>query len=256
MSNFDVGGSRAGTQTGFSAFGYSGQVRVQVDGVNTTEGTGAAGFYYDYGSFQELQLTGDGMDASASTPGVQLNAVVKSGGNKFKGDFYYDYENKHLQGNNVTDELRRVGVTEGTRILLYRDPNVSLGGPILRDKLWFFTSFRDQRTGTTVDGFPVEQPGGFFFETRLTNVTYKINYQLSQNNRLGHYIQWGRKFQPQPRRRQHGVLRRAVPPGQLVVGGEPRLERRDRQQVPSQRPLLDVRLRLAQLPVRHQRRGQ
>jgi hypothetical protein len=196
VTTFDVGGSRAGTQTGYSAFGYSGQVRVQVDGVNTTEGTGAAGFYYDYGSFQELQLGADGNDASAAVPGVQLNAVIKSGGNKFKGDFYYDYENKHFQGQNITDELRRVGVTEGTRILLYRDPNVSLGGPIKRDKFWFFTSFRDQRTGVTVDGFPVENPGGFFFETRLTNVTYKLNYQLSQNNRLGHYIQWGRKFQP------------------------------------------------------------
>lgn len=50
VSSIDVGGSRAGTQTGFEAFGFSGQVRVQVDGVNTTEGTGAAGFYYDYGS--------------------------------------------------------------------------------------------------------------------------------------------------------------------------------------------------------------
>jgi hypothetical protein len=196
VTSFDVGGSRAGTQTGYSAFGYSGQVRVQVDGVNTTEGTGGAGFYYDYGSFQELQLTGDGADASAATPGVQLNAVVKSGGNRFKGDFYYDYENKDFQGRNVTDRLRRLGVGEGQRILLYRDPNVSLGGPIKRDKMWFFGSFRDQRTGVTVDGFPVERPGGFFFETRLTNITYKLNYQLSQNNRLGHYIQWGRKFQP------------------------------------------------------------
>ena len=196
VTSFDVGGSRAGTQTGYSAFGYSGQVRVQVDGVNTTEGTGGAGFYYDYGSFQELQLTGDGADASATTPGVQLNAIVKSGGNKFKGDLYYDYENKNFQGRNITDGLRRLGVGEGTRILLYRDPNLSFGGPIKRDKMWFFTSFRDQRTGVTVDGFPVENPGGFFFETRLTNITYKINYQLSQNNRLGHYIQWGRKFQP------------------------------------------------------------
>ena len=196
VTSFDVGGSRAGTQTGYSAFGYSGQVRVQVDGVNTTEGTGGAGFYYDYGSFQELQLGADGNDASAAVPGVQLNAVIKSGGNKFKGDVYYDYENKHFQGQNITNDLRRVGVTEGTRILLYRDPNLSLGGPIKRDKFWFFTSFRDQRTGVTVDGFPVENPGGFFFETRLTNVTYKLNYQLSQNNRLGHYIQWGRKFQP------------------------------------------------------------
>jgi hypothetical protein len=196
VTSFDVGGSRAGTQTGYSAFGFSGQVRVQVDGVNTTEGTGGAGFYYDYGSFQELQLGADGNDASSTTPGVQLNAVVKSGGNKFKGDVYYDYENKDFQGRNLTDGLRRLGVTEGTRILLYRDPNIALGGPIKRDKFWFFTSFRDQRTGVTVDGFPVENPGGFFFETRLTNVTYKLNYQLSQNNRLGHYIQWGRKFQP------------------------------------------------------------
>jgi hypothetical protein len=80
VSSIDVGGSRAGTQTGFEAFGFSGQVRVQVDGVNTTEGTGAAGFYYDYGSFDEIQLGSDGNDAQAATPGVQLNAVIKSGG--------------------------------------------------------------------------------------------------------------------------------------------------------------------------------
>src|SRR5687767_14959483 len=60
VTRFDVGGSRAGTQTSYSAYGYSGQVRIQIDGVNTTEGTGAAGFYYDYGSFDEIQLGGDG----------------------------------------------------------------------------------------------------------------------------------------------------------------------------------------------------
>ena len=54
-------------------------MRVQVDGVNTTEGTGSAGFYYDYGSLQEIQLGGDGMDAQSATPGVQLNAVIKVG---------------------------------------------------------------------------------------------------------------------------------------------------------------------------------
>ena len=196
VNNFDVGGSRAGTQTGYSAYGYSGQVRVQVDGVNTTEGTGSAGFYYDYGSFQEVQLGAVGNDASASTPGLQLNAILKSGGNLFKGDLYFDYENEGFQGNNVTNELRRVGVNTGTRILGYRDNNVSIGGPILRDRFWFFTSVRDQRTGTTVDNFPVENPSGFEFETRLTNVSYKLTYALNQNNRLGHYIQWGRKYQP------------------------------------------------------------
>ena len=198
VTSFDVGGSRAGTQTGFSAFGYSGQVRVQVDGVNTTEGTGAAGFYYDYGSFQEIQLSSGvaGGDASQSTPGLQLNAILRQGGNRFSGEVYSDYEDKLWQGQNVDDELKRKGVNIGTRILLYRDPNASLGGPIKRDKAWFFASVRDQRTGVTVDNFPVEQPRPFFFETRLTNVSYKLTYALSQNHRLGHYIQWGRKYQP------------------------------------------------------------
>lgn len=196
VSNFDVGGSRAGTQTGYTAFGTSGQVRVQVDGVNTTEGTGGAGFYYDYGSFEEVQLGTDGNDASATTPGLQLNAIIKSGSNRFKGDLYYDYENKHLQATNITDALQRVGAGTGTRILAYRDPNFSAGGPIKKDKMWYFASIRDQRTGTTVSGFPVEKPSDFFFETRLTNYTEKLNYQLNPSNRLGQYIQTGRKYQP------------------------------------------------------------
>jgi hypothetical protein len=57
MTRFDVGGSRAGTQTGYVAYGFGGQgqqVRVLVEGINTTEGTGGAGFYFDYGSFEEV----------------------------------------------------------------------------------------------------------------------------------------------------------------------------------------------------------
>ena len=196
VTRFDVGGSRAGTQTDYSAYGYSGQVRIQIDGVNTTEGTGAAGFYYDYGSFDEIQLGGDGNDASAATPGVQLNAVIKSGGNQFRGDAYFDYENKSLQGRNVTDRLRRLGVGEGNRIITYYDPNFSAGGPIKRDKLWYFGSVRNQRTGRTQSGFPVEAPSDFEFVTKLQNGTYKFTYALNQNNKIGHYLQMGRKVQP------------------------------------------------------------
>src|SRR5690606_2874057 len=47
MSRIDVGGNRAGTQTGYNAYGFSGQVRVLIEGINTTEGTGGAGFYFD-----------------------------------------------------------------------------------------------------------------------------------------------------------------------------------------------------------------
>ncbi|HWK11231.1 MAG TPA: TonB-dependent receptor [Vicinamibacterales bacterium] len=198
VTRFDVGGSTAGTQTGYSAYGFSGQNRVQIDGVNTTEGTGSAGFYFDYGAFDEVQLGADSNDASMPTPGVLVNTVIKSGGNTVKGDIYFDYENKAFQGTNIDDRQLRLGAGTGTRILRYRDPNGSIGGPIKRDKLWYFVSLRDQDIVTSITGFPVDKPDpNFGSETRLTNGTYKFTYQLNQANKLSTYLQYGRKQQPQ-----------------------------------------------------------
>ena len=68
MSRIDVGGNRAGTQTGYTAYGLNGQVRVSVEGINTTEGTGGAGFYFDYGSFEEVFLGVAGQGAKRRRP--------------------------------------------------------------------------------------------------------------------------------------------------------------------------------------------
>src|SRR5437764_15089778 len=56
MSGIDVGGNRAVTQTGYTAYGYSGQNRALVEGINTTEGTAGAGVYFDSGSVEELSV--------------------------------------------------------------------------------------------------------------------------------------------------------------------------------------------------------
>src|SRR6478752_10523618 len=102
MSNIDIGGNRAGTQTGYRAYGLSGQVRTSVEGINTTEGTNGAGFYYDYGSFEEVFLGVAGQGAEAATPGVQSNFLGKSGGNKFSGEYYQDFYNNSFQATNLT----------------------------------------------------------------------------------------------------------------------------------------------------------
>src|SRR5689334_1339338 len=107
MSNIDVGGNRAGTQTGYRAYGLSGQVRTSVEGINTTEGTGGAGFYYDYGSFEEVFLGVAGQGAEAATPGVQSNFLGKSGGNRFSGEFYVDGYNNSFQGSNLPELYTR-----------------------------------------------------------------------------------------------------------------------------------------------------
>ncbi len=198
VSRFDVGGSTAGTQTGYTSYGTGGQNRVQIDGANTTEGTDAAGFYFDYGAFEEISFgASNASDAQMPTPGVMINTVLKSGGNEVHGDVYVDYENESLQGDNTKD-LKSLGVGEGTRIKKYYDPNLNLGGPIRKDKLWYFTSFRNQEIATSTTGWPFDGDPSSApdFLTRLQNITYKLTYQLNQNNKLTHFLQWGRKFQP------------------------------------------------------------
>ena len=194
MSRVDIGGNRAGTQTGYTAYGLNGQVRVSVEGINTTEGTGGAGFYFDYGSFEEVFLGTAGQGAEAATPGVQSQFLGKSGGNEFNGEFYIDGYNNSFQGSNLTDEHINVWrLREGSNeVLRYYDVNFNLGGPIKRDKAWWHFSWRKQFNA-------VEQPLFNFdseFETWNTNPSGKVTYQLNRNHKLIGYYQWNMKTQP------------------------------------------------------------
>jgi hypothetical protein len=194
MSRIDVGGNRAGTQTGYTAYGLNGQVRVSVEGINTTEGTGGAGFYFDYGSFEEVFLGVAGQGAEAATPGVQSQFLGKSGGNRLSGELYTDWYNNSLVGSNLTDEMINVhNLREGSNELLrYYDVNVNVGGPFKRDKAWWHFAWRKQFNS-------VEQPLFNFdseFETWNTNPSLKATYQINQNHKLIGYYQWNMKIQP------------------------------------------------------------
>src|SRR5438876_6919004 len=148
MSRIDVGGNRAGTQTGYTAYGFSGQNRVLVEGINTTEGTSGAGFYVDYGSFEEVFLGTIAQGAEMPTPGVQSQMLGKSGGNKFQGEIYQDYESNGMISENIEKNLPArflFGPTNSGGIRLhsnetekYRDFNVNVGGPIKKDKVWWY----------------------------------------------------------------------------------------------------------------------
>jgi hypothetical protein len=128
-------------------------VRVSVEGINTTEGTGGAGFYFDYGSFEEVFLGVAGQGAEAATPGVQSQFLGKSGGNRISGEFYVDGYNNSFQGSNLSDEMINVyNLRPGSNeVLNYYDVNVNVGGPFKRDKAWWHFSWRKQYNS-------VEQP--------------------------------------------------------------------------------------------------
>ncbi len=86
MARIDVGGSAAGTQSGYRTYdAQGGQNRVMIDGLVTTEGTGAIGVYVDYGAFEEVTAGTAGHGADMGQPGVQTQMMIKSGGNQFQG---------------------------------------------------------------------------------------------------------------------------------------------------------------------------
>src|SRR3954469_24673335 len=199
MGRIDVGGNRAGTQTGYTAYGYSGQNRVLVEGINTTEGTSGAGFYVDYGSFEEVFLGTVGQGAEMPTPGVQSQMLGKSGGNKFQGELYQDYETNGMISENISKNLppqfASAIALHSNETVKYRDSNINVGGPIKKDKMWWYFSYRNQKTSVGQPNF-IGPISGALFDTRLWNPSGKATYQINQNNKLIGYYQWGQKEQP------------------------------------------------------------
>lgn len=204
LNRIDVGGATAGTQTTYFAYGYSGQNRPLIEGINTTEGTAAAGFYLDYGSFEEVFIGAAGNSAEMNSPGVLTQFVGKSGGNRPSVSLYYDYENEDLQGRNLTSEQAfapgeapngRSIRQDGNRLSSYKNLNLGVGGPIIKDRIWGHFSYLNQQTsvaapagGSFLDGTP--------FNTKLYNYTGKVTYQVNQSNKFIAYLQHGTKEQP------------------------------------------------------------
>jgi Carboxypeptidase regulatory-like domain len=200
LNRVDVGGATMGTQTTYFAYGYSGQNRPLVEGINTTEGTAFAGFYLDYGSFDEVFIGAAANSAEMPNAGVLTQFVSKSGGNTPSVNFYFDAEDERFQSRNLAADqvLPTPGASirpDGNRLASYKNTNIGIGGPVWKDRIWGFGAFLDQRNsvaappaGSFLDGTP--------FNTKLRNYTGKLTYQLNQSNKLVAYLQHGTKQQP------------------------------------------------------------
>ena len=182
MARIDVGGSAAGTQSGYRTYDARGdQNRVMIDGLVTTEGTGAIGVYVDYGAFEEVTAGTAGHGADMGQPGVQTQMMIKSGGNEFHGTLYGDYQNSGLQATNVTDEQVARGVRDKdvNRMEVYYDFNGDAGGYAKRDAIWWYGSYREFNTEVNEPRFPVRPHA-----TRLRHFSGKTTFSLPSNNKI------------------------------------------------------------------------
>jgi hypothetical protein len=153
MQGYDVGGSHKSEQTGYEAFGVRGQARVVTEGVDTTEGSNGAGFYQDYFAQNEIAVSAAGQDVTMNTPGAAVVSTIKSGGNTFKGLLNATYEPKSWIANNIDDAARARGFT-GVPNNKFWEFHPDLGGPILRDRLWFFGAYNHFTIDEDITGVP------------------------------------------------------------------------------------------------------
>ena len=133
----------------FSAHGgISTEGRVFVDGVSVNGPFGqnsVTQFAFDVANAQEMQVLVGGGLGESETGGPIANIVPKSGGNTFSGSAFFSGTQSGLQADNITDTLRAQGIPTAPVTRKNWDGSGALGGPIARDRLWFFTQCPNRR---------------------------------------------------------------------------------------------------------------
>jgi hypothetical protein len=152
------------TMTFFSAHGgRTNEGRMSINGMTVAaafNGGGVSSLTYDTNNVEEVSVLVSGGLGENETGGPTMNLVPKSGGNKFSGQAFFNTAGNWSRGDNIDDALRNIGITKGPGIIRSYDANGSFGGPIKRDTLWFFATYRKFSTTAGVEGIGANKFAG------------------------------------------------------------------------------------------------
>ena len=121
--------------------GRGNEGRAQVDGLNTgasLNGGGVSGYRQDVENAQEIAITTAGGLGETEVGGPTINIVPRTGGNTFRSHFFFTGLRGGMQASNFSEELQAAGLRTPAKTNYIYDTSYSLGGPIKRDKIWFY----------------------------------------------------------------------------------------------------------------------
>jgi hypothetical protein len=202
-----VGGLSDRTQTAYSVHGAP-EAQPVVDGMNHQIASLTSGvFVYNQINIQEVVVETSGVGADRDTGGMQINMVARDGGNVFSGIATFAYVGPSLETSNVTDELlaRNLDPNRVGSIKKFRDSAVAIGGPIRRNRLWFFGAFREGVTQQFAEGIyynKLQQPSSLLYEPDLSRPASTDDYSRDVSLRFTwqaatkHKIVLSNSFQP------------------------------------------------------------
>jgi hypothetical protein len=213
-SGQDVGGSAGESWTTMSIHGSSRlAMPLLFDGMSYTHLSETGGgyrteFVINAGAVQEMSVTVAGKSAESDVSGVTVNSIPKSGGNVFSGSMFVNYTNNNLQTDNLTADLRAQGLTAVNKELKVWDFNPTLGGPIAKDRVWFFSAYRHWGEKNTIAGMYYNlNPSGFSYVPDLAHpadfdqwnwsALGRLTWQISPRNKVnGHFDRQQRASNP------------------------------------------------------------
>lgn len=172
-----------------TAFGNATGALTTVDGQDLNSAVTP-----DFGTAQEIDVRTFGNAADVQGAGVQINMVMKSGGNDFHGRSQFLFMNDKLEGNNLTPSLKAQGLTIPQTLRYYTDVTTDLGGRLVRDRLWFYVALRDRRNQFGLPGFALNAgPDGKYLtgdeppayaDTSEKHYVGKFSYQMTRKYQL------------------------------------------------------------------------
>src|ERR1700688_2670111 len=200
IDRVNVGGNESGQQSSYTGPGsFQNQAIWSVDGVVITDmaALGSTPSYFDFGAFEEMQISTGGSDATIATGGVVLNLVTKRGTNEYRGSARYLQAPGSTQSNTSfsasqlpTDPYKNPPTTQpefgsgfSNKINKVDDWGGEIGGPILKDHIWAWGSYGPQ--DVSVQTLPTAlSPNGLTDKTKLPTWNAKVNAQVTASNSL------------------------------------------------------------------------
>ncbi|MEO8256887.1 MAG: carboxypeptidase regulatory-like domain-containing protein [Acidobacteriota bacterium] len=196
----NVGGINGPTPPFFGGHGgATTEGRLNVDGISTGGATGGVSLLIvDTGNSAEITVSTTGGLADAEIGGPVINVVPRTGGNALSGQFFFAGAGPALQSDNFSQELKDAGLRSPSELKKVWDVNLALGGPIKRDKLWFFATTRTQGSYVTISDAYFNQnsgdPNAWTYVPDLThqsetdgvwkNTSLRLTWQISTRNKL------------------------------------------------------------------------
>src|SRR5439155_11027497 len=196
VDRINVGGNQSGQQSVYNAKGAdSSQNTWNMDGVNITDmgATGSSPLYFDFDSFEEMQVTTGGSDPRIQTPGVQLNMVTKRGTNDFRGSGRYFYTPGSYQAEAGVPSEAAAYLDQTNAINYVRDFGAEAGGPVWKDHLWFWYAGSENKISnqTSITKSVAGLGGGAFDNIILRDKNAKLNGQLTGSNSVVGFYTFG-----------------------------------------------------------------